>query len=363
MTEPGIPPESGDVRPGATDPISEADTAVASVYDGVRDDEDEERANKERARYLTARVKLEANVRDALASLPAHFASQTFIEGLEAGDLFSLNSMLGGNIEVQVVQTLNRLRAVWDPDEEWEEYRFVRSAQTFPDVRLETASPTRTSRGQTVAIGVELKGWYLLSREGEPSFRYTVSRDACDERDLLCIVPWHLANVLAGRPVVYPRFVMSAQEAVDQRNDYWTRHRREVDEQAAAKALADGRTPKANPPGYYDIASPSGDSVHPYPPPKAKVSDKAVHDSGKNFGRVARTKGMDPYVQRLLTSRVSGIEARHWVAFFKTYSESTKGDLHQKVLRHLARQRAGEDEDDELKTLLLRWADANDRED
>lgn len=359
MTEPGVPSEGGDVQPGVSDAtVTETDAPPVEVPGGAVDDGDEAKA-----KYEAARIKLEDNVRDALASLPAHFVSQTFIEGLEAGDLFSLNSMLGGNIEVQVVQTLNRLRAVWDPDEEWEEYRFVRSAQTFPDVRLETESPSRMANGQTVAIGVELKGWYLLSREGEPSFRYTVTRDACDERDLLCIVPWHLANVLSGRPVVYPPFVMSAQEAADQRNDYWTEHRRRADEEAAAKAVANGKQPKVLPPNYYDLVSPSRSNVHPYPPPKAKVADKAVHDSG-NFGRVARTKGMDPYVERLLTNRVSGIEARHWVAFFKTYSEGTnKGDLDRKVLRHLALRTAREQSDNDLKALLLRWAQLEDGED
>lgn len=62
----------------------------------------------------TPRGKLVENVQDALAALPVHFSSRTFIEGLEAGDLFSLNSMLGGSIEIQVVETLNKLRAVWD---------------------------------------------------------------------------------------------------------------------------------------------------------------------------------------------------------------------------------------------------------
>lgn len=77
---------------------------------------------------------------------------------LEAGDLFSLNSMLGGSIEIQVVETLNRLRAVWDPDGAWAEYKFVRSAQTFPDVRLVTNNATLIAAGHGVAMGIELKG-------------------------------------------------------------------------------------------------------------------------------------------------------------------------------------------------------------
>ncbi|RQN02013.1 hypothetical protein EHW97_14760 [Aeromicrobium camelliae] len=304
----------------------------------------------------TKRGKLVENVRDALAALPAHFASRTFIEGLEAGDLFSLNSMLGGSIEIQVVQTLNRLRAVWDPDEEWEEYSFVRSAQTFPDVRLATSSPGRIAAGEAVGLGLELKGWYLLSREGEPSFRYTVSRDACDVHDLLVVVPWHLSNVLAGDPVVYAPYVESARYAADMRNHYWSVERRESDERKAAQAVEQGKKPKKLPDDYYDIRSPQG--LSPYPAPKTKTADVAAHDGGSNFGRVARASGlMDDYVEESLRARVAGIEARHWVAFFKAYAEGAqKGELHDRIMRQIARQRQDQNLDsDDIAVLLREW--------
>lgn len=306
----------------------------------------------------TKRGKLVENVRDALAALPVHFSSRTCIEGLEAGDLFSLNSMLGGSIEIQVVETLNRLRAVWDPDEEWEEYAFVRSSQTFPDVRLVTASPAQVASGEAVVLGIELKGWYLLSREGEPSFRYTVSRDACDIHDLLVVVPWHLSNVLAGEPIVYAPYVESARYAADMRNHYWTVHRRENDERKAALAVAQGKAPKVFADNYYDIKSP--DALHPYPAPKTKIADTAVHDGGSNFGRVARAAGlMDEYVDQSLRTSVAGIEARHWVAFFRAYAEGAqKGELHDKIVRLIARQRLAQNLDSEdLTTLLREWAD------
>lgn len=326
---------------------AESDAPVPGVPGPTREEPDP----------TTKRGKLAERVRDALAALPAHFASRTFIEGLEAGDLFSLNSMLGGSIEIQVVQTLNRLRAVWDPDEEWEEYSFVRSAQTFPDVRLATSSPTRIAAGEGVAMGLELKGWYLLSREGEPSFRYTVSHEACDVHDLLVVVPWHLSNVLAGDPVVYAPYVESARYAADMRNHYWSVARRDKDERAAAEAVAAGRKPKAVATNYYDINSPQG--LTPYPAPKTKTSDVAAHDGGSNFGRVARAAGlMDDYVEDSLTTRVAGIEARHWVAFFKAYAEGAqRGELHDKIMRQIARQRLEQGLDSEdLITLLREWA-------
>src|SRR3954467_248007 len=82
------------------------------------------------------RTKLRDNVVDALGALPLYFTSTINIEGLDAGDLFSLNTLLGGAIEIQTVEALNRIRQVWDPDKEWEEYGFHRFSQSFPDVRL-----------------------------------------------------------------------------------------------------------------------------------------------------------------------------------------------------------------------------------
>jgi hypothetical protein len=100
------------------------------------------------------RTKLVTNVREAIRALPFYFESKTVIEGLDASDLFSLNSVLGGTIEVQTVSTLNRIRNVWDPDNEWAEYGFERFSQTFPDVRL----ISRRDVAATPVLGMELKG-------------------------------------------------------------------------------------------------------------------------------------------------------------------------------------------------------------
>lgn len=62
---------------------------------------------------------LASRIRDALTALPIHFQSPTVMEGLDATDLFALNTVLGATIEVQVVEALNRMRDVWDPEGEW----------------------------------------------------------------------------------------------------------------------------------------------------------------------------------------------------------------------------------------------------
>lgn len=244
------------------------------------------------------RARLVENVRAALAALPNYFRSETNIEGLEAGDLFSLNSVLGGTIEVQTVATLNRIREVWDPDEEWAEYGFERSSQSFPDVRL----VTRAKGMMSPVLGIELKGWYLLSREAEPSFRYTATRDASSPYDLLVVVPWRLSNILSGTPYVYEPFVEQSMYAADLRTFYWEGLR-----------------------GEGSVIHPSG--VTAYPAAKSAIGDKPVSDSGGNFGRVARVKGlMDEFVGDVLGRPVSGIPARHWLNFFKAYTDNADSD-------------------------------------
>lgn len=47
-----------------------------------------------------------------------------------------------------------------------------------------------------------------------------------------------------------------------------------------------------------------------------------IRMAGGNFGRMARVDGlMAEWVQTTLNTPLSGIAARHWVAFFKLFSE------------------------------------------
>ncbi|MGH7934998.1 MAG: hypothetical protein ACREQN_17795 [Candidatus Binataceae bacterium] len=230
--------------------------------------------------------------------MPAYFKTETNIDGIEAVDLFALNTSLGGTIENQVVDTLNGIRKVWDPDDEWLEYRFERRSQSFPDVRL----VSRKGGQLSTAVGIELKGWYLLSKEGEPSFRYTVTQNACAENDLLVIVPWRLKNVLSGHPVVHAPYIENARYATEARNHWWTYLR---------KAKSDPIVIHA-------------DGAVPYSPSKSGINDRPVSDQGGNFGRVARLglPELDQFVIQAINERVAGIEAKNWIAFFKAFTDA-----------------------------------------
>lgn len=234
-------------------------------------------------------------VQEAIYALPGYFESSTNIEGMLATDIFTLNQALSATIEEQVVGTLNSMRAVWDPEKKYGSYVFFRQSQTFPDVLLR-----RQTDGQDILMGIELKGWYILAKEGEPSFRFTVTGAACNPQDLIVIVPWILGNVLAGPPVVQAPYIELARYAAEQRNYYW-QHVRQAKGNRGVQ-LAEG--------------------VGPYPAKADRISDRPLSDSGGNFGRLARYGTMEKYVQDTLDLRVRGIPAHEWLAFFKRFKEN-----------------------------------------
>ena len=253
--------------------------------------------------------KLWQGVRDALKALPAHFHSDTFIEGVNATDVFTLNSALGATIENQVVETLNTIRSVWDPENRYGTFLFVRQPQSFPDVVLknlsdETASPI---------MGIELKGWYLLAKEAEPSMRFQQTKRACADADLIMVVPWVLNSVISGRPRIYTPFIELARYAAEYRNKYW---------QAMRVSGKDAM-----------IVEPK--DAAPYPRKADATNDKPTSDSGGNFGRIARTGLMDEYLERMMIQPVCGIKATYWLEFFKIFHQDATDEQIRKALDRL----------------------------
>lgn len=246
-----------------------------------------------------SRTELARGAIRALRAVPMHFTSPINIEGLSATDLFSMNTLLGGAIEEQTVSTLNEVRAIWDPDGIYADCEFRRYAESFPDVRLER-------EGSSIPlIGIELKGWYMLAKEGEPSFRFRASANAMTVWDIIAVFPWSLSNVISGKPVLESPFIEQAKYAADMRTHYW-----------------ENRSPKAQ-----KVEHPE---TNPYPDSGSSYSDIVHDDSGGNFGRIARVKGlMDDWVQDTMRKPLAGIETRWWVEFFKLFDE--RGD--EKVIR------------------------------
>lgn len=245
------------------------------------------------------RTQLQKRLRAVLIGLPAFFEFNNHVAGVEATDLHALNTLLGASIEGQVVKALNQQRGLWDPEDEWLGYTFERQSQRFPDVLL-TRKGGET--GPDIALGIELKGWFLLAKEGVPSFRFGTTPAACAAHDLLVVVPWYLDNVLSGSPAAAEPFVVSARWAAEYRNYYW-QHMRRVR------------------PGV-DVSITIPADAHPYPGRDVNTWDKPGYDGGGNFGRVARVSGlMDEFVTASNNLEVLGITVGDWNWFLRIHSD------------------------------------------
>ena len=253
---------------------------------------------------------LYVRVREAVASIPVYFRTETHISGIMATDLHTLNDVLSAAIEEQVVRTLNLTRNTWDPEGRYALYSFVRQAQTFPDVLL------RRIAGGEILMGIELKGWYLLAKETKPSLRFQATESACAEQDLIVVVPWVLSNVISGSPILFEPFVESSRFAAAYRNHHW-RYIRETELDR-------------------EIDGPEG--IRPYPQKSDQILDRPKADEGKNFGRLAGTGMMDDYIQKLGDVQLCGINSKYWREFLKIFRERTTDQQARAALERLRRR-------------------------
>lgn len=257
---------------------------------------------------------------DALHALPSRFRTKLRIAGVAATDLFTLNTPLGAAIEQSVVDNLNELRSIWDPSDKYQGYIFVRQPQAFPDVRLQTNAPGAT---EPILMGIELKGWFVLSKEGEPSFRYAATPAVCQPQDLLVVFPWQLDEVISGSPQLLRPLIDEARFAAEHRNYYWT-----VSRKVKAGALRGGIKYAAH--------------TQPYPAKSDRYNDKPERDSGGNFGRVARGGFMSAFVEDLMESKLSGIQAKHWLSFLKAFVDGATDAAVVRALDSIKSAVAGE---------------------
>jgi hypothetical protein len=191
--------------------------------------------------------------------------------------------------------------------------------------------------GPDIAIGIELKGWWLLSKEGVPSLRYQVSPEACAPHDLICVVPWYLSNAVSGVAEVIEPWVESALYAAEYRDHWWKVVRR----------AKNGKT---------GITYPQ--DAHPYPSKADQVLARPEDDNGGNFGRLPRATGlMDAFIEASMNHHILGIPVRDWVLFLRRHSDNATPEevtqaLQDELERHLAR--VGPEAARELMALLRR---------
>lgn len=238
------------------------------------------------------------SVYDLLEGLPNYFKSEIIIKGINVTDIFAVGNLFSAVIEAQIVDMLNKLRDIWDDDNKYANYVFVRQSQTFPDILFVNIQDSRD-----IVFGIELKAWYVFSKESEPSFRYTVDPDACAKPDLLVVIPWFLSDVISGSPSLMSPYIELGKYAAEYRNFYWTKSR-----EVSTRSTSIIRPPEA--------------FRHPYPQSKVEASDKAEGDKGNNFGRIARAGLLDEYLLKIKMVDYLGIRVAHWMKFFKAMSEN-----------------------------------------
>ncbi len=237
-------------------------------------------------------------VHNALFALPSYFKTNLNISGVPATDLHTFNTSLGATIESQAVETLNQMRTIWDPTGQYALYNFVRQAQKFPDVILRSSAP---DMDPPIILGIELKGWYILAKEGEPSYRYRVTPAVCAPCDLLVVYPWALTDVISGSPRLFEPYVTSARFAALYRNWHWQYKKSQRDS------------------GKNEIKLSS--VSHFYPAKSDEIVDLPDRDAGSNFGRFARTGLMDAYMASIFKQKLSGIPISAWRRFLSIFSE------------------------------------------
>lgn len=258
-------------------------------------------------------------VKETVYAVPGNFRSDVVIRGVQTTDLFNLNALLGAAIEEGVVDTLNALRPLWDPDDNYAMYSFIRQPQTFPDVRLQHSADQAD-----VLMGIELKGWYLLAKEEEPSFRFLATPAACAKADLFVVYPWFLSEVISGMPRLASPYVELAKYVAEYRNYHWEfvmEHRKSAQ---VLRATASS----------------------PYPSKADEISDKAESDRGGNFGRIARTSLMDSFTKTAADRPLSGIPAQYWRKFVKIFTQSATEADTRAALERLAKEVEGSAEAD-----------------
>ncbi|MER8465232.1 hypothetical protein [Mesorhizobium sp. M1396] len=163
-------------------------------------------------------------------------------------------------------------------------------------------------------LGIELKGWYALAKEEEPSFRFQVTPAVCASADLLVVVPWTLSKVISGSPQVFTPFVIGARHAAEFRNWHWEHAKGGTNDNSLILS-----TVSTN-----------------YPMKSDAIADRAVSDGGGNFGRLARSGVMKEYIENLFDDRLSGIPLWAWQKFLGLFKESKSDEFIERGLKKLA---------------------------
>lgn len=171
-------------------------------------------------------------------------------------------------------------------------------------------------------MGIEMKGWYVLAKERMPNFRFEATAAVCAPWDLVVICPWALSEVISGTPVLFEPHVVPSRYVAEYRNYYW-QHRKGGGDLGITLSTATG---------YYPTTK------------TTRIHDVAAKDSGRNFGRYARTKAMHPFIDMILRNELAGIPLDAWNRFLAIFVEGVTTDTIESQLSQIAANFASEPE-------------------
>jgi len=253
-------------------------------------------------------------IKEALYSLPSSFKMEGHFPAIPASDLHSANTLLGAAIEEHIPTALNQMRATWDPSGDYGKCIFKRQPQTFPDVLFRK----ELIGGSETLFGIEIKSWYILAKEKEPSFRFYVNQKFCHPADLCVVYPWAFSAGVSGTPKLFRPLVVGARKAARIRNECWISRAKTEEEKAIKEPEGDGRfhTTKSD-----------------------RINDSSDYDDGGNFGRLARTNIWAAEIKQIMREEhIAGIPLLGWHAFLSAFKETaTLEESVEAIRRYLLR--------------------------
>lgn len=231
--------------------------------------------------------------------------------GMSVTGIQALGPALAADLEEGLVEALNNQRPRWDPKGRYSRFGFVRQPQTFPDILFQ-----RLDVPGAPLFGIELKSWYLLANEEEPSLRFKTAKEVCADADLLVVYPWCFSEVLYGVARVFKPYVCLARWAAEYRDYHWTHLMRH-------KKTGEIRSPKR---------------ASPYPSRGVEIHARPTPDHGGNFGRMARWGILEEYIKEIDSTPLAlRIAVREWRMFFSAVSPQDQ-DLRWQALTKMRRE-------------------------
>ena len=126
-------------------------------------------------------------------------------------------------MEKQLAISLENHRTLWDPHNEYADHHWFHQGDVFPDLFFSKGRDGKELR-ENVRVAIEVKSWYIFSKESEPSLRFKQAGCFVNDTCIVVIFPWFLTNVVGGRVAVLPPIVLSAIDIVKDRDAHWKKN-------------------------------------------------------------------------------------------------------------------------------------------